>query len=65
MISHNFNVLLIGPTAITVQEKMKGFHTGIVKILEKDLGVSSKLHRMRLIEFIEGSECVHTVISKQ
>ncbi|KAL5506675.1 hypothetical protein EMCRGX_G008396 [Ephydatia muelleri] len=35
------------------------------KILEKNLGVSSKLHRMRLMEFIEGSECVHTVISKQ
>ena len=44
---------------------MKGFHTGIVKILEKDLGVSSKLHRMRLMEFVEVSECVHTVISKQ
>ena len=44
---------------------MKGLHTEMVKILEKDLGISSKLHRMQLMEFIEGSERVHTVISKQ
>ena len=35
------------------------------KTLEKDLGVSSKLHRMHLMEFIQGSECVYSVIAKQ
>lgn len=34
------------------------------KMLEKELGVSSKLHRMQLMEFIQGNDCVYTVISR-